>query len=159
MGPNHDIYADSYSVEFSDDLEPVSLTAPGYRGDQGGWGFYYLNLTKALMHLYNQPQSGSLLAAAPPDPVALAEGRLYLRWKLVGLPVDHFNLLLDSQPLQEKLTGESADLPLPELSSGPHTLSLQAAGAQTYWLLSADRLDEPLAQPIPLQINIPFIIP
>ena len=39
---------DSYSVEYSDDYEPVSLTAPGFRGDNGGWGFYYLNLTEAF---------------------------------------------------------------------------------------------------------------
>ena len=47
-GPDKDIFVDSYSVEYSDDYEPVSLTAPGFRGDNGGWGFYYLNLTEAF---------------------------------------------------------------------------------------------------------------
>ena len=46
-GPNKDVYVDSYSVELSDDIEPVSLTAPAYRGE-GAWGFFYLNLTRAL---------------------------------------------------------------------------------------------------------------
>ena len=34
-------YGDSYSVELSDDIEPVSLTTPAYRGN-GGWGFHLL---------------------------------------------------------------------------------------------------------------------
>lgn len=64
-GPDHDIYVDTYSVELSDDLEPVSLTAAGYRGDMGGWGFYYLNLTRALMDLYRHQADDCTLLAGP----------------------------------------------------------------------------------------------
>lgn len=57
---------DSYSVEYSDDYEPVSLTAPGFRGDNGGWGFYYLNLTRALVEIYNgQADDVTVMAVAP----------------------------------------------------------------------------------------------
>ena len=59
---------DTYNVEFSDDIEPVSLTVPGYRGDQGGWGYYYLNLPQTLMALYRgQADDCTLLAVTAPD--------------------------------------------------------------------------------------------
>jgi len=61
-GPDRDIYVDSYSVELSDDIEPISLTA-GYRGDQGGWGFHYLNLTRALINLYRQDMAECTIMA------------------------------------------------------------------------------------------------
>ena len=65
-GPDKDIFVDSYSVEYSDDYEPVSLTAPGFRGDNGGWGFYYLNLTRALVDIYNgQADDVTVMAVAP----------------------------------------------------------------------------------------------
>jgi len=83
MGPNRDIYADSYTVEFSDDIEPVSLTAPGYRGE-GGWGFYYLNLTQALIALYRgQASDCTILAVNTP---VIQGNNLTVEWFVLGMP-------------------------------------------------------------------------
>lgn len=50
-GPKGNFYGDEYSPELSDDLEPTYMHKYGYRGS-GGWGYYYANMTKALISLY-----------------------------------------------------------------------------------------------------------
>ena len=61
-GPDGNVYTDTYSIELSDDLEPISPTVCGYRGTEP-YGFYYLNLTRALMDIYRgQADDVTLLA-------------------------------------------------------------------------------------------------
>jgi hypothetical protein len=62
------VYVDVYSPPLSDDLVPTSLTAPAYRrpwvhGARGGWGCFYLNLLRALVDLYRQPQRETTVVA------------------------------------------------------------------------------------------------
>lgn len=160
MGVNRDIYADTYNVEFSDDLEPVSPNAPGYRHEKPGWGFFYLNLTQALMGLYRGLDQGStILVADGPHADALAVGRLRITWKWLGAQPQALRLLIDAQPIGGSLSGEEADIPLPSLAPGPHVLTLFAEGAHTRYPLSLTRLDEPSADPLPVQVELPFVIP
>ena len=158
MGADHSIYVDTYNVELSDDLEPVSPTAPGYRGD-GGWGFYYLNLTRALMALYRDRGKGStLLAVSSPARMAVADADfLPVTWTTLGPPVERFTLLVDGQPLQRGVRGTSAQLSLQGLAQGLHMLTVAAEGAQTRYPLSWTGLDEPLTQPIPVPRRCAFL--
>jgi hypothetical protein len=159
MGPNHDIYADTYNVEFSDDLEPVSLTAPGFRGDKGGWGFYYWNLTQALMALYRgEAQDTTLLAVSSPlRDAVIGDRTLHVTWSTIGAPASHFSISIDHTCVQEHVTGNSLEISLPELTPGPHTLTVAAEGATTRYSLSWLELDTRLEVPIPVSVDVPFI--
>jgi hypothetical protein len=160
MGENHDIYADSYSVELSDDIEPVSLTAPGYRGDRGGWGFLYHNLTRALIDLYRGQDGGSTLLAvsSPLDGAAVQGETLAVRWTWLGPDPTGFDLRLDGRLVLENAQGGGADLSLAGLAAGPHTLEVNARGVQTRYPLSKDHPDEPLSAPLPPRVSMTVIV-
>ena len=164
MGPNHDIYVDTYSVEFSDDVEPVSPTAPGSRGDTGGWGFYYWNLTQALMALYRGKADDSTLLAvsSPLHNTTVTGDTLHVTWSIIGAPVDHFSIAIDHRCIQEhvtdNVTGNAAELSLRQLAPGPHVLTVTAEGATTRFPLSWMELDTRLDTPIPVSVDVPFIL-
>jgi hypothetical protein len=156
-GPDRDIYVDTYSVELSDDLEPVSLTSPGYRGDEGGWGYYYLNLTRALMDICRgDAPEDTLLALATPEPGAAVEGAvLELEWMWAGKRPEGFTVLLDGQPVAEDVTENAYSLSLAGIEPGTHTLAVAAEGATTRYPLSVTQLDEP-GQPRPTRVEVTF---
>ncbi|HOZ49462.1 MAG TPA: hypothetical protein PLO37_24020 [Candidatus Hydrogenedentes bacterium] len=180
-GENHDIYVDSYSVELSDDFEPVSLTAPGYRGDNGGWGFYYLNLTQALVRLFHQTElRDTILAVHPPDRNAVvSEGYLDIEWAVIGREPESYTVLLDGKVVAEDLYAASSGhsgcyssgevneaakaealtyrLELAEVSDGPHTLTVLAESASTRFALSYTELDVPLDEGVPTRVDVPFV--
>lgn len=160
MGPNHDIYVDTYDVEFSDDVEPVSLTALGSRGDKGGWGFYYWNLTQALMALYHgQAEDTTLLAVSNPLRNAAVKGNtLCVTWSTIGAPVNHFTLAIDQQGILEHVTDNTAEIVLDQLAPGTHVLTVTAEGATTRYPLSWLELDTRLDVPIPVSVDIPFTL-
>ena len=160
MGPNHDIYVDTYNVEFSDDVEPVSLTAPGCRGDKGGWGFYYWNLTQTLMALYRgQAEGTTLLAVSNPLRNATVKGEtLCVVWSTIGTPVNHFTLAMDQHTILEHATGNTAEITLDHLVPGPHVLTVTAEGATTRYPLSWLELDTHLDVPIPVSVDVPFTL-
>jgi len=160
LGPERKIYLDTYSVELSDDLEPVSLTAPGYRGDDGGWGFYYLNLTQALMALYRGTANGcTILAVGNPFRNAVVTGdTLRVTWSVIGAPPEDFSLWLDGNLVQAHITATEAAIPLAEMTPGPHTLTVIANGAVTRFRLSQTELDVPLETPIPVRVDAPFTL-
>jgi len=159
-GPDHNIYVDTYSVELSDDIEPVSTTAPGFRGDQGGWGFYYLNLTGALMGLYRGKAGDSmLLAVSSPARGAVVSGAtLPVTWSVLGAQEAGFTLAIDGKPLREHVLGNAAELSLARLAKGPHVLAVIAEGARTRYPLSWTELDDPLDSPVPAKVEVPFTI-
>lgn len=158
MGPNRDIYADSYSVEFSDDIEPVSLTAPGYRGDRGGWGFFYHNLTRALIDLYRGQDGGSTLLAvsSPLDNAVISGGGMEVAWTWLGKEPRGFDLWLDGRPVLENLQGNRAWLDLDNIAPGRHRLDLVARGAQTRYPLSRIQPDQPLETPVACEAVVFF---
>ena len=66
-------YAEQYNLEFSDEMEPTALDKCGYRGC-GGWGYYYMNLTKALISLYRKETPDiTVLALSGPIPSAVVK--------------------------------------------------------------------------------------
>ena len=159
-GPERNIYVDTYSVELSDDLEPVSPTAPGFRGDRGGWGFYYLNLTRALMDLYRGKAGDStLLAVSNPLRGATVSGTsLQVSWSVIGAPTSAFTLAVDGRPIREHVPGLTAEISLEGLTKGPHLLTVLAEGARTRYPLSWTELDDPLQSPVPAQVEVPFVV-
>ena len=159
-GPNHDRYVDTYSVELSDDLEPVSLTAPGYRGGKGGWGFYYLNLTRALLDLYRgKAQSDTVMAVGSPAAHATVSGaQLDVEWSLAGRSPESCSVSIDGQVLADNVKEEKCTVPLQGLAAGPHVLTVEAKGATTRYPLSYTRMDMPLETPIPARVSVPFTL-
>ena len=86
---------DTYSVELSDDLEPVSLTAPGYRGDRGGWGYFYLNLTQALMGVYrDEGRTYTALAVRNPQ---IDDKAARVEWSAAGKRPAGYRPVLDGE--------------------------------------------------------------
>jgi hypothetical protein len=159
-GPERNIYVDTYSVELSDDLEPVSPTAPGFRGDRGGWGFYYLNLTRALMDLYRGKAGDSTLLAVsnPLRGAAVSGTSLQVSWSVIGAPTSAFTLAVDGRPIREHVPGLTAEISLEGLTKGPHLLTVLAEGARTRYPLSWTELDDPLQSPVPAQVEVPFVV-
>lgn len=159
-GAGRDIYTDTYSVELSDDLEPVSLTAPGYRGDQGGWGFTYLNLTRALMDLYRGRASDCtfLAVSCPLEGAVVAGDALRVAWSTLGVPPAGFTVALDGRTIREHVAGGETEIPLAGLAKGAHVLTVGAEGATTRYPLSQYKLDDPLSDPLPAQVDVPFTV-
>ena len=156
-GPDRDIYVDSFSVELSDDLEPVSLTSPGYRGDDGGWGFYYLNLTRALMDIYrSETPEDTLLALASPGPnAAVEEPTLEVEWMWAGRQPEGFTVLLNGRSAARNVTDNAYSVSLAGLEHGTHTLAVVAEGGTTRYPLSPVQLDEP-GEPQPTRVEVTF---
>lgn len=155
-GPDKDIYVDSYSVELSDDYEPVSLTAPGYRGDQGGWGFYYLNLNKASVDVYNGVAPDVTVMAVAP--VNVADGQVNLAWTWIGKQPEGFTVKVDGKEIAGGLTGDGYAFPADQLKPGKHVLTVTADGAVTRYALSPYEMDVPLENPIPVVVEKIFEI-
>ena len=158
-GPNHDVYVDSYSVELSDDIEPVSLTAPAYRGD-GGWGYLYLNLTRALVDLYRQdPMATTVVAVSRPAWREVVTGdKLEVVWTWAGREPVGFAISLNGRTVAEHLTGTTATVDLRDVPDGPVTLRLTAEGTQARYLLSHTSDSLPLAEAVPAYVEVGFTV-
>jgi hypothetical protein len=152
-GPDKSIYVDSYSVELSDDLEPVSLTTPGFRGDNGGWGFYYLNMTQALMDIYRGVDDVTLLAVHIADSTS---SELKLEWTSVGVQPDSYTVMLDGHSIVEETTALAYGIATGDLPPGEHRVSVRANGAGTRYELSCTGLDIASEELMPVIVEKTF---
>jgi len=156
LGKNHDIYLDEHSIEFSDDFEPVSLTAAGARDNTGGWGFYYLNLTRALMDIFHKTDNNSTLLAAT---ITEASGKpVKLNWSVAGEMPKSFTVAIGDKVLFKEITGMSCEIPVQELSKGTHTITITANDAHTYYALSKTAFDEVPEKPLPVNVKLTFTL-
>lgn len=156
-GPNRDHYYDSYSVELSDDIEPVSLTTPAYRG-QGGWGYLYLNLTKALVDLYRQdPHETTVLALNGPRwGSTVAENHVELQWTWVGKPPSSLALEVNGVIVEEPLVGSTYRLDLSKVPPGDVRVRLIARGAVQRYELSHTADSRRLTELAPATVELRF---
>ncbi len=158
-GPDGDLYGDSYSVELSDDIEPVSLSAPGYRGD-GGWGYLYLNLTRALVDLYRQetPETTVVAIGAPLGRAVVDSDALAVHWTYVGATPESFSVLVNGRIVADGLGGTETTVDLTDVPSGPVRLKVIAEGTKCRYepLYTEDAL--PLAEPVEAYAEIEFTI-
>lgn len=153
-------YGDSYSVELSDDFEPVSLTTPGYRANNGGWGFFYLNLIRALVDLYKQPspETTVLVASEPSLNQVVTTKQLNVQWTTAGRVPTGFTISINGQVVAQNLHGTSATIDLSGIKNGTKTLRLTALGTQSRYLLSYKEDSQPLAQPVAAYVDVNFTL-
>ena len=151
------IYGDEYNLELSDDLEPVQMDKCAYRGC-GGWGYYYMNLTKAILSLYRgtTPDITVMTLSAPYQPAAVSAGNLHLTWETLGKQPAGFTIQLDGKNVAEHIQGQSYALSLAGVSGGKHRVTLIADGAHTYFDLSPARLASRSSKPLPVTSTIDF---
>lgn len=153
------VYLDSYSVEFSDDFEPVSPTAAAYRGE-GGWGFFALNQVRALIHMYRAPEpQTTLIAIAEPSPARpghtltpVVEGAgLELKWVTVGRPAESYTVRVGGREVARGLTKQSAFVALGDLELAPGRLEIEVIGEGTraHFRLAEDHAEPALEDPVP----------
>jgi hypothetical protein len=154
-GANKDLYYDTYSAELSDDIEPVSLTAPGYRGE-GGWGYFYLNLTRALVDLYRQPEPQTTVAviSSPVRKQVVSGPELKISWVWVGKPPAGLDVYANGRLLAEDLQGGEVVVSLADVPDGPVELRLVARGTSARYRLEYERDEEPLAELEPAECAV-----
>lgn len=152
LGKKNDIYLDEHTIEFSDDFEPVSLTAAGFRDSNGGWGFYYLNLTRALMDIFNnKDQNSSLLAAYI---TKISDQFIKLQWSIAGKIPKSFDVSIDDKPLLKNIIGATCEIPVKGLSKGSHTITITANNVHTHYALSKIEFDEIMEKPLPVKVDL-----
>ncbi len=157
FGPKHRVYVDEYNLPFSDDLEPTELHGCAYRGC-GGWGYYYMNLTKAILSLYRgeTPDITVMALSGPFEPQVVKTTRLPLTWKTLGESPVSYTLKLDDKTINDDLHGQTYTLDLQGVSSGTHRVTLIANGAHTYFDLNPEKQTEKSAAPLPVTSTIEF---
>jgi hypothetical protein len=152
LGENHDIYLDEHSMEFSDDFEPVSMTAAGSRDKTGGWGFYYLNMTKALMDLFNEKDMNSTIMAA--NISEKTNQSVKISWSVIGKAPDNYTVSIGDKVLFKDLAGMSCEIPVKELSKGMNAVSIKANGVTTRYRLSKTEMDQVSETPLPVEVRL-----
>ncbi len=156
-GPDHHGYVDEYNLEFSDDIEPTQLRACAYRGC-GGWGYYYMNLTKALVSLYRGETPGiTVLALSGPFQCSVVkQNRLPLTWQSLGASPRSYDLQLDGVTIAKAAQGNQYSLDLSRLHPGKHQVTLLANGVHTLFDLNLEKLAVKSASTLPVTSTIEF---
>jgi hypothetical protein len=152
LGKNHDIYLDEHSMELSDDIEPVSLTAAGSRDKTGGWGFYYLNMTRALMDIYRNKDNKSTLLAAYTRQIS--PQTVKLNWSAAGVMPKSYTVAIGNRILHKDIPGMSCEIPIQELSKGNPAITVTANEVHTHYLLSVTEFDEISEKPLPVVVTV-----
>jgi len=152
-----DLYGDEYNLQLSDDMEPTVLTACAYRGC-GGWGYYYYNLTRAIISLYRGATPGiTVLALSGPATTVNASIRTVdLRWAYLGKEPTSFAIELDGKVVATALTGSGYKLDLSQVKHGSHHVRLTAAGVYTNFSLDPSHATQHSTEKLPVQSEISF---
>lgn len=153
----HDVYADEYDPQLSDDIEPTELNACSYRGC-GGWGYYYFNLTRAIISLYRGVTPGITVLAlsGPSAPVSPGSRSIELHWAFVGKRPLSYSVMLDGKQVTAGITGSSYTLDISRMKAGAHRVQLRALGVQTRFSLDPAKAAEPSAVPLPVISDFTF---
>jgi hypothetical protein len=152
-----EIYGDEYNVQLSDDIEPTELRGCTLRGC-GGWGYYYYNLTRAIVSLYRgaTPDITVLALSGPTRPVDSSAGLLDLHWTYLGKAPSSFSIALDGKTIATSLQGSSYSLDISHVAAGTHRVLLTAAGVHTRFSLDATHVAVLSRKPLPVQSEISF---
>jgi hypothetical protein len=119
-----ELYGDEYNLQLSDDIEPTALTACAYRGC-GGWGYYYYNLTRAIISLYRGATPGITVLAlsGPATRVNSSTRTIDLRWAYLGKEPSSFAIQLDGKVIAPALPGSEYELDLSSQTRKPSCTS------------------------------------
>ena len=155
--PSAALHADTYTEQLSDDIEPTSPTDCGYVSC-GGWGFYYLNLTRALVDMYHEahPQSTLLAVGSPLRGGNVCGSTLQVNWSTVGAQAAGFDVLLDGRRVASGLRASPYTLHLEGIGTGTHTLTVRAVGATNRYSLSRTSFAQVLSKRVPVSVQTPF---
>lgn len=157
QAPKTQIYGDEYNLELSDDLEPTRTEGCAYRGC-GGWGYYYLNLTKALIALYRgeTPDATVMAISAPFQAGSVKGNRLALHWSTLGKAPAAYSITVDGRPMAGGLHGSEYQLDCSRLKPGKHRVTLLADGARSYYDLNSGTFTSKSAKPLTVTSSIDF---
>ncbi len=156
QGVKKKVFGDEYNLDLSDDLEPTQLPDQyGYR-QCGGWGYYYMNLTKATISLYRgeTPDITVLALSGPALPAVVKEKQLPLTWTYVGIVPTSYTLKLDGKIVADRLTDAKYTLDFSDTTAGKHAIQLVANGVHTYFDLDPQRLTVKSPTPLPVTSTI-----
>ncbi len=160
-GPGHNVYVDCYDNHLNNDIEPTSLTSCAYRGC-GGWGFYYLNLTRACINVYHQkvPRTTVLTIGSPDRNAAVSGTILPVRWACIGKPPQSFTVLIDGRKVGGDINpaARAYNVRLKGLKPGRHELALRAIGAVSLFRLSYSHVARRLHPAIPAAARVTFFV-
>ncbi len=150
-------FAEQYNQEFSDDMEPTALNKCGYRGC-GGWGYYYMNLTTALISLYRHetPNITVLALTSSFHRQVVKKASLPLDWQMIGKAPGSYTIELDGKKVAQNIQGEKYTLDLARVKPGKHQVTVVANGAHTYFDLSPERVSKRSSTPLPVTSSIEF---
>ena len=128
-----------------------------YRGC-GGWGYYYMNLTKAILSLYRgtTPDINVMTLSGPNQAAVVHEGTLPLTWEILGKQPTSFTVQLDGKVVGEHVHGQSYPLSLTGIAEGKHRVTVVADEAHTYFSLSPAALASRSSKPLPVTSTIDF---
>lgn len=145
------IYVDCYNIPLSNDIEPTSMTECGYR-DCGGWGFYYLNLMRALITMYHQQNvvnstvDWTIIAVRSPlRDQKVNTTKLIMEWAIVGQLPNEFHIFVDDKLMVKTSAGSTrATIDLNGFKNGAwHSVKLVAEGTKTPFKLAYEHVDVP----------------
>ncbi|MDE2126775.1 MAG: hypothetical protein KGJ62_09305 [Armatimonadetes bacterium] len=158
-GPNKDQFEDCYTPELSDDIEPTSLTAHGYRGS-GGWGYQYYNLTKALVRMYHEPHPATtLIALEHPTSGEMVHGPwLLVRWRVAGRAPAGYNVNLDGKRIATHIATDGFRIDLRRLSPGRHRIEVAALGASSRYPIGLLHEDAVRTKPAAVSVTARFVV-
>jgi hypothetical protein len=150
-------YGDEYNLQLSDDIEPTVLKACAYRGC-GGWGYYYYNLTRAIISLYRGATPGITVLAlsGPATTVNRSTRKIDLHWAYLGKEPSSFAIELDGKVVAPALTGSEYKLDLSQVKPGSHHVRLTAAGVYTHFSLDPSHATLQSTEKLPAQSEISF---
>ena len=128
-----------------------------YRGC-GGWGYYYMNLSTALISLYRHetPDITVLALSSPFEPQVVKKPSLPLDWQMIGKAPSSYTVELDGKTVAENIQGEKYTLDLAHVKAGKHQVTLIANGAHTYFDLSPEKPAKRSSTPLPVTSSIEF---
>lgn len=157
FGSPEKVYVDTYSAELSDDYEPASLTAAAYRGTDG-YGFYYLNLVRAVTDLYRQktPETTVLAFTAPIPPkpghslIPEVSGKsLDLEWMSIGRKASSYEIEVNGKVVAKDIAGNRHSLDTSKLPAGLLTIRLIGKNTKTNFELLLEQEATRLSRPVP----------
>jgi hypothetical protein len=152
--PSQNVFGDEYNFDLSDDIEPTSQAGCGYRGC-GGWGYYYVNLTKALLSLYRKETPDiTVFAASVPQRKISSREKTRIEWNFIGAAPRTVTISLDQKTVAREVTGSSYMADFRNVKPGKHTVTVVSNGVHTYFDLSADKLTTRSAKPLPVSSQL-----
>lgn len=153
------VYADEYNVQLSDDIEPTELHACTFRGC-GGWGYYYFNLTRAIISLYRgeTPDITVLALSGPTAPVRKGTRSIELHWDFLGQMPSGYSLSVDGNMISNSVRGSAYALDVMHMNPGLHRIRLTADGVHTYFSLDPKKAAVRSHKALPVESEITFNI-